>query len=421
MNPRKLALEAIEKIMTKQAYSNIVVNDFLNRFELSADDKTLFSKLVYGTLERMITLDFYLEPYIGKKSQKPWIKILLEMSAYQLIFMRIPDYAVVNEAVDIANLKDRHIGAFVNAVLRNLQRNPLRTLNDLDDEERLAVKYSFPAWLVTYLLKDYSLEVVEKILEAYFEDKKEGLRINTLKTSRDDLLKKLNENNIKYEIAPIGDHALILKGDIQKHELFTSGLITIQDLSSQRVAEIMDPSKDDIVLDVCSAPGGKSAHLAALMNNTGTIFACDIHAHKIKLMENTFKRLGVTNVKTQQIDALLLHEVVKEETFDHILADVPCSGLGVLSHKVDIKYHLTLDSIHEIKDLQAKILESTWKLVKKGGFFTYSTCTINKEENEEQIRAFLMLHQDFTIVHEETILPYEYLCDGFYICKMRRG
>ncbi|HNZ50460.1 MAG TPA: 16S rRNA (cytosine(967)-C(5))-methyltransferase RsmB [Bacilli bacterium] len=421
MNPRKLALEAIEKIIAKKAYSNLVVNDYLNRFEFSPEDKSLFAKLVYGTLERMLTLDFYLEPYFGKKAPKPWVKYLLEMSAYQLIFLRIPDYAVVNEAVDIANLKDRHIGSFVNAVLRNLQRNPLRTFDYLEAEELLAVKYSFPLWLVTYLLKDYSLEVVEKILEAYFNDRNEGIRINSLKISKDDLLFKLAENNLAFQLAPIGENALVMKGDIQKHPLFTSGFITIQDLSSQRVAEIINPQEEDVVLDVCAAPGGKSAHLAALMNNTGQIFACDIHAHKIKLMEKTFKRLGVINVKTQQIDALLLSEVVKAETFDHVLADVPCSGLGVLSHKVDIKYHLSLNSIQEIKKLQAAILEKTWGIVKKGGFYTYSTCTINKEENEEQIRTFLSNHPEFKIVHEETILPHEYQCDGFYICKMRRG
>ncbi|MGD9886814.1 MAG: 16S rRNA (cytosine(967)-C(5))-methyltransferase RsmB [Bacilli bacterium] len=421
MNPRKLALETIEKIITKQAYSNIVVNNYLNRFELTTEDKTLFSKLVYGTLERLITLDFYLEPYVGHKSQKPWVKILLEMSAYQLLFMRIPDYAVVNEAVDIANLKDRHIGSFVNAVLRNLQRNSLRTMEDLDDEDRLAIKYSFPLWLVTYLLKDYSLETVEKILETYFVDKNEGLRVNTLKIAKADLLAKLTESKVDFQISPIGENALIYKGDIQKHDFFTLGYLTIQDLSSQRVAEIMNPRRGDLILDVCSAPGGKSAHLAALMGNSGQIFACDIYPHKIKLMENTFKRLGVSNVKTQQIDALMLNEVVKEETFDQVLADVPCSGLGVLSHKVDIKYHLTLDSIHEIKSLQAKILEKTWKLVKKGGYFTYSTCTINKEENEEQIRTFINNHPEMVIVLEETILPHEYHSDGFYICKMRRG
>ncbi|MDD3106619.1 MAG: 16S rRNA (cytosine(967)-C(5))-methyltransferase RsmB [Bacilli bacterium] len=421
MNPRKLALEALEKIITKKAYSNIVVNEYLTKFELSHEDRTLFSKLVYGTLERLYTLDFYLEPYSGRQKQKPWVRILLAMSAYQLVFLRIPDYAVVNEAVDIANLKDRYIGSFVNAVLRNLQRNPLRSFMDLEQEELLSVKYSYPLWLIAYLLKDYRFDQVEKILEAFFGDKNEGVRINTLKGTPESILEAMNQSKVKFKKAQIGEFAYIASGEVQKTDLFQKGLLTIQDLSSQMVAEVMSPKQGDAILDACSAPGGKSAHLAAIMNNTGQIYACDVHAHKIKLMENTFKRLGVTNVKTQQIDVLTLSQVVKTETFDQVLADVPCSGLGVLSHKSDIKYNLTLQAIKEIMALQANILESTYQLVKKGGFYTYSTCTINKEENEEQVRAFLDNHSEFEIVYEQTILPNEYYCDGFYICKMRRN
>ncbi len=420
MNARKLAFEAIDKIITNKSFSNLAVNEFLNKFELSAEDRVLFTKLVYGTIERLITLDFYLEPYAGQRKQKTWVRALLCMSAYQLIYMRIPDYAVVNEAVELANVKDRHIGSFVNAVLRNLQRNPLRSLDDLDEIGCLSIKYSFPRWLVAYLLKDYDASVIEKILEEFLNVKETAIRINTLKGTKEEILAKLDEEQIEYKVAPIGKNALVVTGDIQKSQAFLNGEITIQDLSAQLVAETMNPAPGEVILDICSSPGGKTAHLAALLNNTGVIYACDVYLHKLKLMDTAFRRLGVTNVKTQLIDARNLKEHLEPESFDQILADVPCSGLGVLAHKADIKYNLQLNAIEEIKKLQQEILESTYAFVKKGGFFTYSTCTINKEENEEQIKAFLEKHPDFGAVEQKTILPFQYHCDGFFICKMRR-
>lgn len=419
MDVRKLAIEAIEKIVDKKGYTNIVVNEYLRKFILSDQDKSFFTKLVYGTVENLLTIEFYLEPYL-KKRQKPWVKYLLYISIYQLVYLKTPSYAVVDEAVNIANLKDRSIGGFVNAVLRNFLRGELRSFTGLDEIDTLSIKYSYPKWLIAYLLKDYSYEVLEKILIEFSLVKKLGVRINTLLTTKNEIIERLNIDGISYEESPLVKNGLLIGDNIIDHELIKSGKLVVQDIAAQLVSEVVDPKEGDIVLDACAAPGGKSSHLSSLMKNQGSIIACDIHKHKIKLMESFFKHNGNTNIKTLNVDARLLKDQGYINTFDHVLADVPCSGFGVMGHKVDLKYQINLESIEEIKVLQAEILKSTWELVKKGGYLTYSTCTLNKEENEMQIKNFIENRVDAEVVYERTILPFEYHSDGFYICKMRK-
>ena len=420
MDARRLAIEAIEKIIDKKGYTHIVVNNYLKKFVLNEEDKAFFTKLTYGTVENLLTIAYLIEPYIGTKRQKVWLRYLIYISVYQLVYLKIPDYAVINEAVNIANVKDRAVGGFVNAVLRNFIRNPRRQIAGMDEINTLSIKYSYPAWLVAYLLKDYSLEDVENIFIQFSLVKKTAVRVNTLKTTKDEVIDILKEDGFTVQESTLAKNGLVILENIQNHKLLKTGKIVIQDLSAQLVSEILDPKEEDNLLDACSAPGGKSSHLSSLMNNTGMILACDIHKHKIKLMEKFFTHNGNTNIKTQLIDARELTSHNYNESFDHVLADVPCSGFGVMGHKVDLKYQISLDSIAEIIVLQKDILESTWPLVKKGGFYTYSTCTINKEENEEQIASFIENRDDIQIVYERTILPFEYDSDGFYICKLRK-
>ena len=419
MNIRKLALQAIEKILYKGGYANIVVNEYLSKYEFDDNDRRLFTKLVLGTVERKITLAYYLEPFL-KKKQKPLINCLLLMSVYQLVYLNIPEYTVVNESVSLANMTDRMIGSFVNAVLRNFLRNEVRTLDNLDEIQKLSIEYSYPTWLVAYLLKDYDYETVKRILEFNDEVKHDAIRINSLKTTYDEVTSILNKEKIEYQISDLVNDGLIVNKPLIRHELFTSGKITVQDIASQMVTEITNPEPDSIIIDLCSAPGGKTAHLAAWINNTGKIYACDVHPHKIKLMEKNFKRLGVENVKTQLIDAREVYKKVKEESFDYVICDMPCSGLGVMSHKCDLKYNITFDSIQEIIKLQREILDASYPLIKKGGYLTVSTCTINKSENEEQIEYLLSKYKDLTVEYQKTILPYEYGTDGFFICKIKK-
>ena len=424
MNVRKLAVDAIDKIMTSNAYSNIVVNDTLKKFELSNEDKGLFTNLVYGTLQHLLTIEYYLEPFILKKKPKHYIHYLLCMSVYQLVYLETSSYAVVNEAVGIARLKDSKVASFVNGVLRNFLRTKVRDIEEIkqngDEINYLSVKYSHPAWLVAFLLKDYSFSVVEEILKENNIEKKDAIRINTLKSNKEEVETKLTEAGIGFEESELAKDALIIDKPIIHTEVMIRGLATVQDISSQLVSIICNPEPNSSIIDLCSAPGGKASHLAALMNNTGRIFACDVYPHKIKLMNELFNRLNVTNVRTQLIDARLVKNEVRSSCFDYVVCDAPCSGLGVISHKVDLKYHINLDAISSIIALQKEILDSTCNLVKVGGYYVYSTCTINKDENEYQIKEFMKCHPRFEIVEERQILPQDYHTDGFYICKMRR-
>ena len=419
MNVRVLAHEAIGKVLDKGGYTNIVIDQVLNKFEFSNEDRSLFTKIVIGTVEYKLTLMFYLEPYLRKK-QKPWVNNLLLMSVYQIVYLDVPDYAVVNEAVDIANIKDRSIGSFVNAVLRNFIRNDRRSFEALDELKRLSVEYSYPEWLVAFFLKDYSYTEVKKIFEEYKKVHRTGIRVNTLKTTLDEVKALLDDEGIEYVNTDLVKNGLQVDQPMMNHQLFTSGKITIQDISSQLVSEVLDPHVGSTILDLCSAPGGKTAHLASIMNNTGEIHACDIHQHKLNIMEKNFKRLGVKNVSLQLIDAREVKNHVKLNAFDYILADLPCSGLGVLGHKVDLKYRITKADIDEIKILQEEILDATHMLVKPGGKFVISTCTLNKAENEGLVKKFLTKYPNFEKEEEITVLPYEHHSDGFYICKLRR-
>ena len=419
MNVRKLALDAICKILFDGGFSNIVINDTLKKYELNEVDRALFTKLVLGTVEKKITLEYYLKPFIHKKP-KPWVYCLLLMSIYQLQYLDMPDYAVVNEAVEIASVRDRSFGSFVNGVLRAFQRSEKPNIDDLKGMEYLSIKYSYPEWLVAYLLKDYSEDILEKIFASNENIKDMAIRVNTLKSNLDEVKAALDDKEIEYQETSFVNNGLIVYEPIMRDKLFLNGKITIQDLASQKVAEVLNPKKDSIVLDVCAAPGSKSSHLAAIMENTGKIYACDVYAHKIKLMQALFTRLGVTNTSCQQIDARNLKDYVKEASFDYILADLPCSGMGVMGHKVDIRYNLTLSSIEEIIKLQKEILDSISDLLKIDGTLVISTCTFNKYENERQVSDYLANHPNYEKVEEVTYLPYEYQTDGFYICKLKR-
>ncbi len=419
MNIRKIALNAIEKILYQKGYCNIVINETIEKFEFSPEEKSLFTKLVLGTVENKITLAYYLEPFLRKK-QKPWVNSLLLMSIYQLVYLDIPEYAVVNESVSLANMTDRAIGSFINGVLRNFLREDVRSFDGLEDIKYLSIKYSYPTWLVSYLLKDYDFNTVTKIFEYNQQVQPTAIRVNTLLTTKEEVMNVLRQEEIEFEESELVQNGLIVHNSLIHHPLFNEGKIIIQDIASQLVGEVLAPKKDSTILDVCSAPGGKTAHLAALMENTGRIFACDVHPHKIKLMQKNFKQWKVKNVESELIDARKLGQVIKDESFDAILADLPCSGLGVMGHKVDLKYNITYDSIQEIIQLQQQILESIASLVKKGGNLIYSTCTINRLENEEQMNIFLSHHPEYEKQEERLLLPFEYHTDGFYVCKLKR-
>lgn len=411
------AYRILNQYFEDESFLNIALNEELKKSELKREDKDLCTTIVYGTIQNLLAIQYQLQPYIKGKRVKKKIKTLLYLSLYQLMYLdKIPEYAVINEAVNIAKKQGYQTSKFVNAVLRNFVRNERRSLEGLDELERISIETSHPLWMVKMFNKQYGLEKTKKIcLEDNTPPTRSG-RVNTLKASKEELLKEgcFKEGTLSK------DALLYDKGNLALTSYFKEGKVTIQDESSQLVARLLDPQKTDYVLDMCSAPGSKTTHLSALMENQGKIEAYDLYEHKVKLVEYNLRRLGVKNVHIQAGDSTKLKEVYSEKTFDRILLDAPCSGFGVLKRKPEIKYH---DSsiMDGLVSLQELLLENAYYLLKNDGTMVYSTCTINKKENELMIQKFIEKHPDMEIIKQRTILNYEYHTDGFFMCKMKKG
>lgn len=411
------AYRILNQYFEDESFLNIALNEELKKSELKREDKDLCTTIVYGTIQNLLAIQYQLQPYIKGKRVKKKIKTLLYLSLYQLMYLdKIPEYAVINEAVNIAKKQGYQTSKFVNAVLRNFVRNERRSLEGLDELERISIETSHPLWMVKMFNKQYGLEKTKKIcLEDNTPPTRSG-RVNTLKASKEELLKEgcFKEGTLSK------DALLYDKGNLALTSYFKEGKVTIQDESSQLVARLLNPQKTDYVLDMCSAPGSKTTHLSALMENQGKIEAYDLYEHKVKLVEYNLRRLGVKNVHIQAGDSTKLKEVYLEKTFDRILLDAPCSGFGVLKRKPEIKYH---DSsiMDGLVSLQALLLENAYYLLKNDGTMVYSTCTINKKENELMIQKFIEKHPDMEVVKQRTILNYEYHTDGFFMCKMKKG
>ena len=411
------AYRILNQYFEDESFLNIALNEELKKSELKREDKDLCTTIVYGTIQNLLAIQYQLQPYIKGKRVKKKIKTLLYLSLYQLMYLdKIPEYAVINEAVNIAKKQGYQTSKFVNAVLRNFVRNERRSLEGLDELERISIETSHPLWMVKIFNKQYGLEKTKKIcLEDNTPPTRSG-RVNTLKASKEELLKEgcFKEGTLSK------DALLYDKGNLALTSYFKEGKVTIQDESSQLVARLLDPQKTDYVLDMCSAPGSKTTHLSALMENQGKIEAYDLYEHKVKLVEYNLRRLGVKNVHIQAGDSTKLKEVYSEKTFDRILLDAPCSGFGVLKRKPEIKYH---DSsiMDGLVSLQELLLENAYYLLKNDGTMVYSTCTINKKENELMIQKFIEKHPDMEVIKQRTILNYEYHTDGFFMCKMKKG
>ena len=414
MKAREKAYNLLCEIILNKQYSNLILRKELNEFD--EQDKRFITNIVYGTMQNYLYVRYLWENYVEKSIAKD-IAILMDMSIYQIEFMdKVPTYAVVNEAVEIAS--QFHKGKYksmVNAMLRRFMREEKRVITG-DDLTQLSILTSHPLWLVKMWNKQYGYEVTKKICYDNQEVPTLACRVNTLKSSKSELL-----INKKFREGYLSKDALLYEGgNIANTKEFLEGLITIQDESSQCVALMVDPKENERVLDVCAAPGTKTTHMAQLMKNTGEIIACDIHEHRVELIHNSMKRMGLNCIHPQQLDGTLAHESFEAESFDRILVDAPCSGYGVLKRKNDIKVHMEPSDMDEIIPLQASILESVSSLVKKEGILVYSTCTLNKKENEKQVEKFLKNHEEYTLLEMRTIFPYEYHSDGFFMAKFKK-
>lgn len=410
-NARKTAVKVLVKIEKEGAYSNLAVAEGLKTAELTPQDKALATALIYGVLDRKITLDFILSKFLKTPVSKtePFTLAVLRTALYQIKYMdKIPESAAVNEAVKIMkSSKFSRNSGFVNGVLRSVLRTEV-TLPQGENAEDLSVKYSCPLWIVESFLKDYGVEDTKALLEESLKPAGTVLKVNTVKTDIENVKSKLSDIPFKE-----GENSLeLVKGiDISKSELYKEGLVYVQDYASQRAVATLDPKKGDRVLDMCSAPGSKAFTMANLMENEGEIIACDLYPHRVELIEKSARRLGIKIIKSCVLDATKFDENLGQ--FDCILCDVPCSGLGVIRRKPEIKYTKS-DDFKELENIQLSIVKNALRYLKKGGKLLYSTCTLRKAENENLVISLKKEYNDLYLISEKTFMPHKDGTDGFY-------
>ena len=417
MNIREIAVKIINEVIFDKAYSNIVLDRSLNNENISQVDKNFITKLVHGVLQNYYLLDYKIKK-LNNKNIKRKVYLILLISLYQIDYMnKIPNYAVINEAVKLAkSLVDNYASKFVNAFLQNYLKESIEVREEdfKDKYEYYSVKYSMPLFIVKLFTKQYNEEIAVKLFESTLLNAPLSVRINTFKTNKEELLKnKVYKDGIL-------DSSLIYQGETrsQLNSDMQKGLVSIQDEAGQLIAPLLDLNKDDLVLDMCAAPGSKTCHMGEILKNKGNIIAIDLYEHRLELLNKAALRLGLTNIDTKAYDSTKLHEIYKEKSFNKILLDAPCSGLGVIRRKMDIKFNVSPESIDELVALQKELLEEAYVLLKDKGILVYSTCTLNKKENDKQIEKFIKEHLDIKIIEEKTILPFENNSDGFYYCKM---
>lgn len=428
---RLQAVKLLGKTFGKGGYSNILLDKALSESSMSQKDKALCAALYYGVLERRITLDYIISGYSRMKPAKlnPEALNILRCGIYQLKFMdNIPDSAAVNESVNTAKkLRLGSLSGFINAVLRNFLRDGKQIKYPENNTKKLSIEYSSPEWLVNLLLENYSENQTISLLESSVEKPPVTVRINELKGTLPQILEKLSD--LSPESTAIDRCFKISCGDVTETQAFKDGLFHVQDIASQFCCMALDPKEGETVLDLCSAPGGKAFTLAEMMNDKGKIFAFDIHENRVNLIKNGADRLGISCIESKTGNASFYD--INMPPADKILCDVPCSGLGVIRRKPEIKYK-SFDEFYRLPEIQYKILENAVKYLKPGGELVYSTCTVNPAENGQVIDRFLREHKNFKGVsflkefgkpfggYKVTLFPENFNSDGFFISKIKR-
>ena len=434
-NARTVALETLIKVFNQKSYSNIALNNELLKHDLKPVDKALATRIVYGTIQYKIFLEYQLNPLIKTKLRDKFLKPLLLMSAYQYFFLeKVPTNAVFDEANKLAKkYSKKNSGSYklVNGILRALDRQGeiLPATNDLIDY--LSIKESFPKWLVKYLLDHFGKDKTKEILARSNQPAANSIRMTSKKTDFQRIKDTLKKDDFDFKESSLTEHNLNLnKGGVADTELFQNGTITIQDAAASLAVDAFSFEGNEQVLDACSAPGGKTVQIAEKLT-TGSVVALDIHKNKLNLVQNAAKRLHVSDrVKTKALDARKAKDYFTAEYFDKILVDAPCSGLGLIRRKPEIRYEKSLNDIKNLAKIQLSILENVSGLLKTGGELVYSTCTISYEEDEGVINQFLKLHPDFELsavkvgkLSEQKmvrIFPSADGSDGFFIAKLKK-
>lgn len=439
---REQVVDLLMTIEKEQTYAQLLLKEQLQGYEIK--DKAFITEVVYGTLKYQIQLDYILNQFSKTPvhKMKPLIRNLMRMSTYQLFYLdKVPASAVINEAVKIAKKrKFVTLAGFVNGLLRNIDRaketiaypNPKQK-----PAEYLSTVYALPEWMIQNWLKVYAFDEVEAMVKALNERARVCIRINHLKGTEEEVIPVLEAEGVEVAKGRLLEEALYIQkvDQLQKMPSFKEGKWTVQDESAMLVAHVMAPQPGEKILDMCSAPGGKSMHMADLMQNQGEIISCDLHAHKMNLISEQAKRLGITIIKPTLQDGTCFNEAFYE-AFDGVLLDAPCSGLGILKRKPDMRHHRQQQDIEDIAAIQRALIDQAVKYVKKGGRLVYSTCTISEPENEAMVRYIkekhgLVLQSIMPYMPEHLkgavkeegmiqILPQMADTDGFFIASFKK-
>ena len=444
VNSRELILGILLEVNKEGQYSHLVIRSTLEKYQyLEKQERAFITRVCEGTLEYKLRLDYILNQFstVPAEKMKPVIRELLRSSVYQILYMdSVPDSAVCNEAVKLARKKGFYnLTGFVNGVLRKVAREygSIRFPGKEEPEDYLSVIYSMPKWLVQRFLEQYGFEKTEKMLESFLKEKPTTIRIREYLVEKEAVLESLKSQKVTVEKAPYIENAYYLKDYdyLPALDAFRVGSIQVQDVSSMLVGEIADPKEGDYVIDLCAAPGGKTLCIADKLKGTGRVDARDISRTKTDYIRENAIRQNFLNVVVTEKDATQLDSESLEKA-DIVLADVPCSGLGVMGRKTDIKYKLNPAKMQELVGLQREILEQASTYVKPGGTLIYSTCTIGKEENQDNVEWFLE-HYPYELesldpylceeLKSETtrkgylqLLPGVHQCDGFFIARLKR-
>lgn len=427
MTAREIALKALYDIEINGTYTNAALNSALSGTELELCDRGFVTELIYGVVSNKTAIDFIISKYskIKIKKMSPWVLSILRMGVFQIFYMdRIPHSAACNESVKLAKKYSHRAGTgFVNGVLRSFARevDKFDFPKGKSDAEYLSLKYSYPLWMTEKLIAEYGTERCKELYEENNKAHGVFLRVNTLKISTDELIERLNNEGINCEKMHI-DGCLKAVGrlSIDKSAAYSEGLYSLQNISSQMAVVALAPKPGDTVIDMCAAPGGKSCAIAEKMENCGKVLSFDVFEHKVDLIKKSAQRLGVDIIDARLQDGMVCLPKL-ENSADCVLADVPCSGLGVIHKKPDIKWRRTEEDVDELCRIQKEILKNAAAYVKPGGILVYSTCTILPEENRLQTDEFLENNSNFKKLYEEQILTDETGESGFYICKMMKG
>ncbi|MGB4657809.1 MAG: 16S rRNA (cytosine(967)-C(5))-methyltransferase RsmB [Mobilitalea sp.] len=443
VNVREIVLDMLIEIIEEDKYSHTVMNQTLKKYqELEKQDRAFITRLCNGTLKRYLTLDYIINQFasLPVHKMKPLIRNLLRLSVYQILYMdQVPSSAVCNEAVKLAKKRGfTKLSGFVNAVLRNVDRN-IDTIKypnkDKNPAFYLEVIYSTPGWLVEKFLSQYEFDTVEAMLATSLKEKDTTIRCNKNKITPEELRQVLENEGVSVTASEYLDYAFKISDYdyLEKLESFQKGLFAVQDVSSMLVCEAADIKETDYVLDVCAAPGGKTIHAA---EKAKKVSARDLTEYKIHMINENIKRLGAENVDVKVWDAAQLDEEAIGQA-DIVMADLPCSGMGVIGKKSDIKYKVTQNQHKELVELQRQILNTVQNYVKDGGVLIFSTCTVNKEENEEN-REWFLANFDFHPESIDVLLPKQLIgdttkdgylqllqgvhhTDGFFLSKFRKN